>query len=107
MNVVVHLHHRRSHVVSHLQRYSAPFSYHLHMQRHHEDMEQFHRKSHHMTQQRCYMRGIAKQDAIRRARLKFIKIVMFQDKALATKRPKMRNGWLASKVKLIGSQIQD
>jgi hypothetical protein len=53
------------------------------------------------------MRGIAKQDAIRRARLKFIKIAMFQDKALATKRPKMRDGWLASKVKLIGSQIQD
>jgi hypothetical protein len=53
------------------------------------------------------MRGISKQDAIRRMRLKLIQIVMFQDKALATKRPKMRDGWLASKAKLKGSQIQD
>jgi hypothetical protein len=53
------------------------------------------------------MRGISKQDAIKRARFKFVKIVTFQNKALATKRPKMRDGWLASKVKLKGSQIQD
>jgi hypothetical protein len=32
---------------------------------------------------------------------------MFQDKALATKRPEMRDGWLASKAKLKGSRIQD
>jgi hypothetical protein len=47
------------------------------------------------------------QDAIRRARLKFTKIVTFQDKAFATKRSEMRDGWLASKAKLKGSQIQD
>jgi hypothetical protein len=32
---------------------------------------------------------------------------MLQDKELATKRPEMRDGWLASKAKLKGSQIQD
>jgi hypothetical protein len=56
---------------------------------------------------RSTMRGIAKQDAIRRVRLKFIKIATFQDKALATKRPEMRDVWFASKAKLKGSQIQD
>jgi hypothetical protein len=32
---------------------------------------------------------------------------MFQDKALATKRPKMRDRWLASKAKRKRSKIQD
>jgi hypothetical protein len=32
---------------------------------------------------------------------------MLQDKAHATRRPKMRNGWLVSKAKLKGSCIQD
>jgi hypothetical protein len=53
------------------------------------------------------MRGISKQDAIRTVRLKFMKIVTFQDKELVTKRPEMRDGWLASKAKLKGSQIHD
>jgi hypothetical protein len=43
------------------------------------------------------MRSIAKQNAIRGARLKFIKIAMFQDKPLATKRPKMRDDDLCLK----------
>jgi hypothetical protein len=53
------------------------------------------------------MRGISKQDAIRRARLKLIKTATFQNKALATKRLEMRDGWLASKARLKGSQMQN
>jgi hypothetical protein len=53
------------------------------------------------------MRGIYKKDGIRRMRLKLIKISSFQDKALATKRPEMRDRRLASKVKLKEGQIQD
>jgi hypothetical protein len=53
------------------------------------------------------MWGIAKQNAIRRMRLKLIHIALLQDKAIATKRPEMRDRWLASKAKLKGSQIQD
>jgi hypothetical protein len=53
------------------------------------------------------MRGISKQDAIRRMRFKFIQISTLQDKALATKRPEMRDGLLASKAKLKRSQVQD
>jgi hypothetical protein len=37
------------------------------------------------------MRGVSKQDAIKRTGLEFIKIAMFQNKALATKRPEMRD----------------
>jgi hypothetical protein len=51
--------------------------------------------------------SIAKQDAIRRVRLKLIKIATFQNKELATKRPEMRDIWVASKVKLKRGQIQD
>jgi hypothetical protein len=51
------------------------------------------------------MRGISKQNVIRRMRLKFVKIIMLQDKALATKRPVIKDRWLASKVKLNGGQI--
>jgi hypothetical protein len=44
------------------------------------------------------MRSITKQDTIGRARLKLIKIAIFQNKAVASKRPKMRDGWLSTKV---------
>jgi hypothetical protein len=54
---------------------------------------------------RSTMRGVSKQNAIRRMRLKLIKITTFQNKALATKRPKMRDGHLASKPKLKGCQM--
>jgi hypothetical protein len=40
-------------------------------------------------------------------RLKFVQIAMLQDKAFATKRPKMRDGQLASQTKLQGDEIQD
>jgi hypothetical protein len=48
-----------------------------------------------------------KQNVIKRARLKFIKISIFQNKAFASKRPKMRDGRLASKMKLKRSQMQN
>jgi hypothetical protein len=53
------------------------------------------------------MRGVSKQDAIRRMRLEFLKIATLQDKALATKRPKIRDGRLVSKAKLKGGQMQN
>jgi hypothetical protein len=53
------------------------------------------------------MRCITKQNAIRGTRHKFIQIVTLQDKGLETKRPEMRDRWLASKAKLNGGQIQD
>jgi hypothetical protein len=53
------------------------------------------------------MRGASKQNAIRRVRLKFIKITMLQDKAFATKRPEMRDRRLATKAKLKGGQMQN
>jgi hypothetical protein len=53
------------------------------------------------------MRCISKQDTIRRAKLKHIKIVTFQNKALETKCPKLRDRRLVSKAKLKGSQIQN
>jgi hypothetical protein len=53
------------------------------------------------------MRCITKQNVIKGTRLKFVQIATLQGKALATKRPKMRNGWLASKVKLKGGQMLD
>jgi hypothetical protein len=49
--------------------------------------------------------SIAKHDAIRRTRLKLIKISTFQNKALASKRPEMRDGRVATKPKLKGSQM--
>jgi hypothetical protein len=39
--------------------------------------------------------------------LKFAQIATLQDKALPIKRPEMRDGRLASKKKLKGSEIQD
>jgi hypothetical protein len=53
------------------------------------------------------MRGVSKKNVIRRMRLKFIKITTFQNKALATKGPEIRDGQLASKVKLKRSQMQN
>jgi hypothetical protein len=51
------------------------------------------------------MRGISKQNALRRTRHKFIQIATLQHKALATKRPEMRDIRLASKMKLKGGQM--
>jgi hypothetical protein len=53
------------------------------------------------------MRGLSKQNIIRRVRLKFIKIVMIQNEALATKMSEMRDRRLATKAKLKGGQVQN
>jgi hypothetical protein len=50
---------------------------------------------------------MAKQDAIRRARLKLIKIATFQNNALASERPEMRDKRLSTKAKLKGGQMQN
>jgi hypothetical protein len=56
---------------------------------------------------RSAMRSITKQDAIKRMRLKLIKIATFQNKALASERPEMRDRRLSTKVKLKGGQMQN
>jgi hypothetical protein len=53
------------------------------------------------------MRGVSKQNAIKGARLKLIKIATFQNKAFASKRPKVRDRRLVTKVKLKGGQMQN
>jgi hypothetical protein len=53
------------------------------------------------------MRSISKQNTIKRAKLNFIKIFTFQNKAFASKRHKMRDKSLATKVKLKRSQMQN
>jgi hypothetical protein len=53
------------------------------------------------------MRGVSKQNAIKRARLKLIKISTFQDKAFGSKRPEVRNRMLSTKSKLKGGQMQN
>jgi hypothetical protein len=53
------------------------------------------------------MRGVSKQNAIKRVRLKLIKISTFQNKAFASKRPEVRDRRLATKTKLKGGQIQN
>jgi hypothetical protein len=53
------------------------------------------------------MRGVSKQNGIKGARLKLIKIATFQNKTFASKRPKMRDRGLATKAKLKGSQMQN
>jgi hypothetical protein len=53
------------------------------------------------------MRGISKQDAIRRTRLKFSKISTFQNKALASKMSEMRDRRLSTKAKLKEGQMQN
>jgi hypothetical protein len=54
---------------------------------------------------RSDMRSIAKQDTIRRVRLKLIKIAMFQNKALTSERPEVRDRRLSTKMKLKGGQV--
>jgi hypothetical protein len=53
------------------------------------------------------MQGIAKQDAIKKVRLKLIKIVTFQNKALAFEKPEMRDRRLSTKAKFKRGQIQN
>jgi hypothetical protein len=53
------------------------------------------------------MRGVSKQNAIKRARLKLIKVVMFQNKSFASKWPNMKDRGLVTKAKLKGSQVQN
>jgi hypothetical protein len=48
------------------------------------------------------MRGVSKQNTIKRVRLKLIKISTFQNKVFASKRPEVRNRSLATKAKLKG-----
>jgi hypothetical protein len=51
------------------------------------------------------MRGVSKQNAIKRARLKLVKITTFQNKAFASKRLEVRDRRLSAKLKLKGGQI--
>jgi hypothetical protein len=53
------------------------------------------------------MMGVSKQNAIKGARLKLIKIATFQNEAFASKRPEVRDRRLATKVKLKGGQMQN
>jgi hypothetical protein len=53
------------------------------------------------------MRGVSKQNAIKKARLKLIKIAMFHNKAFTSKRPEVRDRRLSTKAKLKGSQMQN
>jgi hypothetical protein len=53
------------------------------------------------------MRGASKQNAIKRARLKLIKISTFQNKAFASKRLEVRDRRLSTKSKLKGGQMQN
>jgi hypothetical protein len=53
------------------------------------------------------MRGVSKQNAIKRARLKLTKISTFQNKAFASKWSKMRDRRLVTKAKVKGSQVQN
>jgi hypothetical protein len=53
------------------------------------------------------MRGVSKQNAIKRVGLKLIKIATFQNKAFASKWPKVRERRLATKANLKGSQMKN
>jgi hypothetical protein len=53
------------------------------------------------------MRGVSKQNAIKRVRHKLIKITTFQNKTVASKWLKVRDRRFATKVKLKGSQMQN
>jgi hypothetical protein len=53
------------------------------------------------------MRGVSKQNAIKGARVKLIKIATFQNKAFTAKMPKVRDRRLATKAKLKGGQMQN
>jgi hypothetical protein len=51
------------------------------------------------------MKGVSKQNAIKRARLKLINISTFQNKTFTSKWPKMGNRRLTTNMKLKGSQM--
>jgi hypothetical protein len=53
------------------------------------------------------MRGVSKQNAIKGARLKLIKIATFQNIAFASKWPEVRDRRLATKAKLKGGHMQN
>jgi hypothetical protein len=53
------------------------------------------------------MRGVSKQNAIKRAKIKLIKISTFQNKAFASEWPEVRHERLATKVMLKGGQMQN
>jgi hypothetical protein len=53
------------------------------------------------------MRGVSKQNTIKRARLKLIKISTFQNKSFASKMPEVRDRRLVTKAKLKGGQVQN
>jgi hypothetical protein len=53
------------------------------------------------------MWGVSKQNAIKGARLKLIKIATFQNKAFTSKRPEVRDRRLEAKAKLKGGQMQN
>jgi hypothetical protein len=53
------------------------------------------------------MRGVFKQNAIKRGRLKLIRISTFQNKAFASKIPEVRDRRLSTKSKLKGGQMQN
>jgi hypothetical protein len=53
------------------------------------------------------MRGVSKQNAMKGARLKLIKIATFQNKTFASKWPEVRDRKLAIKAKLKGGQMQN
>jgi hypothetical protein len=53
------------------------------------------------------MRGVSKQNAIKTGRLKLVKITTFQNKAFASKMPKLRDRRLSTKSKLKGGQKQN
>src|SRR5579859_8183184 len=52
------------------------------------------------------MRGISKENSIRRARLKLVKVALLQDEALATENSKMADFWSPAHHKLIRSLFQ-
>jgi hypothetical protein len=53
------------------------------------------------------MRGVSKQNAIKRTRLKLIKIATFQNKTFASKRHKVRDKRLTTESKLKRGQMQN
>src|SRR5579859_674720 len=52
------------------------------------------------------MRGISKENSIRRARLKFVKVALLQNETLATENLKMADFWSPAHHKLIRSLLQ-
>src|SRR5579859_6097961 len=52
------------------------------------------------------MRGISKENSIRRARLKLVKVALLQNETLATENSKMADFWSPAHHKLIRSLLQ-